>query len=138
MSAWRRKALELFPEHRQWIQDWIQDKKLIFSIYQLFFDLLPIATEAHENQDERTLERIYQYAEWCWRQLKKAPDIHNAVVVAFYEHLGDDKASLRDIPRWLKPDIFGGVRVLFEARLPADQYTRLLTEYNAVNGTGFS
>ncbi len=134
MSAWRRRALELFPEHRQWIQD----KHHTFSIYQLFFDLLPLAREAHRRQDEVTLEKIYAYAAWCWRQLKRAPDIHNAVAVAFYEHLVDDAASLRDIPRWLSPSIFDGIRSLFEVRLSEEQYTKLLAEYNAINGTNFS
>ncbi len=126
--------MELFPEHKQWIQD----EGLTFSIYQLFFDLLPIAREAHQRQDKETLERIYQYAEWCWKQQLRAPEIHNAVAVAFYEHLIDDRSSMRDIPCWLKPDIFDDVKSLFEARLPPEKYHELLADYNATNGTTFS
>lgn len=54
MSVWRRKALELFPEQRRWIED----REQTFSIYQLFFDLLPIALDAHKNQDKQTLCKL--------------------------------------------------------------------------------
>jgi hypothetical protein len=133
MSAWRRLALELFPKQR----NWIQDRNLTFSIYQLFFDLLPIAQEAHNNQDTETLEKIYYYAEWCWKQKNRAADVYNAVAVAFYEHLIDHRSSRKDIPQWIKPEIFNDIRVLFEQRLTADEYQKLLAHYNIVNGTDF-
>ncbi len=132
MSAWRRLALELFPQHREWIAD----PHLTFSIYSLFFDLLPMAVEAHHAQDAALLERIYNYAEWCWKQ-KRAPDIRNAVAVAFYEHLIDDRSSMRDIPRWLAPEVFGEVKGLFEERLAQEEYRALLSRYNASRHTDF-
>ncbi|MFN8441739.1 MAG: hypothetical protein U0175_13250, partial [Caldilineaceae bacterium] len=108
-----------------------------FSIYQLFFDLLPIAYEAHIKQDWNTLDRIYQYAEWCWIQ-NRAPDIQNAVAVAFYEHLVDTAASNRDIPNYIKSWIFKDICTLFEQRMSDNEYQDLLNRYNRANGTHFT
>ena len=133
MSRWRRFALELFPEHR----DWIEDGDTIFSIYQLFFRLLPIVQELHANQDHESLINAYQFAEWCWAQKKTSPDLHNAVGVAFYEHLVDDASSLREIQDWIKPEIFQDVKGLFRARLPPEDYRELVQRYNRTRGTNF-
>jgi hypothetical protein len=133
MSAWRRIALELFPEHR----NWIGDGRETFSIYQFFFEILPITQEAHANQDKNFLARIYQFAEWCWEQKKRAPDIHNAVGVAFYEHLVDHGPSQRDIQNWIKPKIFNDVKVLFKERLLPMEYQDLLKRYNSNHQTHF-
>ena len=45
MAAWRRRALEHFPQLRAELQD--SD----YSIYMLFFDLLPVVREAHDAAD---------------------------------------------------------------------------------------
>lgn len=131
MSAWRRLALELFPEQRQQIQN----KEFTFSIYQLFFDLLPMAQEAHSSGDTDLLKRIYQFAEWCWKQRRRSQDIHNAVAVAFYEHLVDSRVTCEAIPYWLKPEVFKEMLGLFEVRMAPDDYRALLVKYNAVNHT---
>ncbi len=132
MTAWRRVALELFPEHRYWIQD----TRLTFSIWQLFFDLLPMAVEAHHSSDTALLARIYKYAEWAWKQ-KRAPEIQMAASAAFYEHLIDDSSSMHDIPRWLTPEVFDGVKGLFQERLTPEAYGALVRSYNAVHHTKF-
>ncbi len=132
MSTWRRLAIDLFPEHKRMIESDL----LTFSIYQLFFGLLPIAHEAHEAQDWDTLDRIYRYAEWCWKQ-HRAPDVQNAVAVAFYEHMVDTTASNRDIPKYIKPRIFEEIRVLFKQRMSDIDYQDLLNRYNKTNGTHF-
>jgi hypothetical protein len=36
-----------------------------FSIYMVFFDLLPRVRKAHQEGDTETLRRIYGFAEWC-------------------------------------------------------------------------
>jgi hypothetical protein len=69
LPNWRRKALALFPELRPEVQ------RPGFTIYMLFFDLLPMAPEAHEAGDEERLRRIYGFAEWCFEQ--KAKDMWN-------------------------------------------------------------
>lgn len=42
VSAWRRKAIEQFPELRRELNDSVE----MFSVYALWFELLPLASEA--------------------------------------------------------------------------------------------
>jgi len=109
----------------------------MFSVYQLFFDMLPMAQAAHQAQNRDLLERIYQYAEWCWKQKNRADDVYNAVCVAFYEHLVDEAESCAAIPQWIKPEIFADIHDVFEPRMTQDNYHELLARYNAVHRTRF-
>ncbi len=133
MSKWRQLALELFPEH----QEWIKDGRLTNNIYDLFFDLLPLAQEAHRKQDKKLLANIYKFAEWCWMQKKTSPFIHNAVGVAFYEHLVDEDSSLKEIQDWIEPVIFDDVKILFKERMSPEAYQELLKRYNSKHKTKF-
>ncbi len=91
MSAWRRKALESFPDLRH---EFAQSD---VTIYQVFFELLPRVQAAHARSDTLELQRIYDFARWCFQQ--KSEDIWNAAGVAFYEHLVDEPTTLSQIPR---------------------------------------
>jgi len=133
MSAWRRLAIELFPERKRQIQD----ASSTFSIYALFFDLYPMTRNAHRNGDVDFLKRSYQFAEWVWQQKHRSGHVYNAVVVSFYEHLVNDEVTCAAIPDWVKPDIFEDIQDVFEHRLSADKFQALLTRYNAVNQTTF-
>ncbi|MDX1992662.1 MAG: hypothetical protein SF029_09740, partial [bacterium] len=81
MAAWRRKALEAFPDLKTSLND------SQYSPYSLFSDLLPRWRSAHDTGDETTLEAIYDYAAWCMAQ--SASELWNAAGVSFYEHLFD-------------------------------------------------
>lgn len=133
MSAWRRLAIQLFPEERRHIQNtyWT------FSIYALFFDLLPMTVEAHQAGNAHFLRRAYQFAEWCWRQKRRSGYVYGAVCVAFYEHLVDHDPPRSAIPYWLKPEVFEDMQKVFQPRMAEDEYKQLLEAYNAVNHTGF-
>lgn len=131
MSSWRRMALELLPEQK------FQNSRDYFSVYIIFFDLLPLAVRAHQANDEDLLRRIYMYAEWCWTQKDKSSDTYNAVCVAFYEHLVDEDITCQTIPVWIKPEIFEDIRDIFEPRMTADEYQALLLRYNLANQTYF-
>ena len=85
MSAWRRRALSAFPSLRRELQNHE------YSYYQLFFDLLPLAREAHASGDEALLDAVYGFAAWCLCQRRRAGDLANAAAVAFYEHLFDQR-----------------------------------------------
>ena len=111
MSTWRRLALELFPEMRRFIQE--KDT----SYYWVFMDLLPMVVRAHEAEDTSALRRIYRFAEWCFEQRHRAPDLCNAAATAFYEHLVDKPVTLEAIPRWVKPEIFEDMEYEFKRRL---------------------
>jgi hypothetical protein len=96
----------------------------------VFFDLLPLVREAHQEGDTEALRRIYGFAEWCFEQ--KAKDLWNAAGVAFYEHLFDCHRSLwREYVRWLPPRVVEGCWGLWEWRLEAQELAevrRLIAE----------
>lgn len=118
MANWRRKALALFPEMRHDVQ------RPDFSIYMVFFDLLPMCREAHKSGDVETLRRIYGFAEWCFEQ--EAEDMWNAAGVAFYEHLFDGHHSLWEaIVQWLSPRVIEDCWGLWERRLSAQELEEL-------------
>lgn len=110
MASWRRKALALFPEFRD------ETQRPDFSVYQVFFRLLPMLREAHDANDEESLRRIYGFAGWCFDQ--KAKDLWNSAGVAFYEHLFDSHPKLwREFVKWLSPSVIEGCMGLWEWRL---------------------
>jgi hypothetical protein len=117
MAAWRRKALKRFPELRRDLN--APD----YSIYQLFFDLLPMVREGHRDHNCEVLRRIYGFADWCIQQKTKEP--LNAAVVAFYEHLFDEPCLWDDITQWLTPLAIEGCLPCWEARLRPRQFGRL-------------
>ncbi|OAI47654.1 hypothetical protein AYO44_09150 [Planctomycetaceae bacterium SCGC AG-212-F19] len=124
MASWRRKVLTFFPDLRRDVQ------RPGYSIYMVFFDLLPRVREAHQQGDTETLRRIYGFAEWCFEQ--QAKDMWNAAGVAFYEHLFDSHRSLwPEFVRWLSPRVVEGCMGLWERRLPEEtleEVRRLLAE----------
>jgi len=111
MSAWRRKALEAFPELRKQIEN----PEEVFSIYALWFELLPLTRTAHREGDRTTLSRVYEYAEWCSRQ--RPQDLWNSVAVCFYEHLFDEPWMRPLAAPWLSPQIIRDHMTLWEGRL---------------------
>jgi len=57
MSRWRQLALELFPEHKIWIEN----GRETFSIYMLFLKLVPLTYGAHDKQNRQMLVNTYQF-----------------------------------------------------------------------------
>jgi hypothetical protein len=133
MAEWRRRAWELFPEYAR--EFGLEEPET--TIYWVFFDLLPLVRKFHDDNDTIGLSKIYEFAEWCLRQGKRAKDLRNAAGVAFYEHLVDSESTLKQIPQWVKPWAFEQVMELFEARLDASDYSKLLKRYDEHNGTKF-
>ena len=110
MSAWRRKAVELFPERRA-------DIEHAPSIYQLWFELLVDLQHAYRAVplDRDRMERIYAYATWCFAP-KQNQELRGAVAVSFYEHLADFGPARRDLPY----------------RLTREQFTELVPAFRTV------
>jgi hypothetical protein len=121
MSAWRRKALELFPDLRSDIE--APDA----TIYSVFFELLPRCREAHDQANTAELQKIYGFAEWCASQ--KTKDLWNAAGVAFYEHLADSNRTLEAMPRWVRRPIFEDIAGLLEARVGPARMAELRKQY---------
>ena len=103
----------MFPDLRCEVQ------RRDFSVYSVFFDLLPRVREAHQSGDTEMLRRIYGFAEWCFEQ--RAKDLWNSAGVAFYEHLFDSHRSFwGEFVRWLSPRVVEGCWGLWEWRLPPE------------------
>ncbi|MES2773923.1 MAG: hypothetical protein V4722_07050 [Bacteroidota bacterium] len=117
MSVWRQKALACAPELR------IEFEAPDLTPYTVFMELLPITVQAHIDKDNEKLERIYDFAEWCFRQ--KAKDLWNAAAVSFYEHLGDRDETFSEFTRWIKKDIFIDIRGLLTLMNEAEKMKSL-------------
>jgi len=70
---------------------------------------------SHKANSIDHLQKIYDFAEWCFRQ--KSKDLWNAAGVSFYEHLGDYPETRQEMWRWVKPDIYNDIRGLLGLRL---------------------
>jgi hypothetical protein len=127
VSAWRRKALEFLPELRREVN------RKPYTVYWLFFMLLPKARRAHAEQDLNTLHRIYGFAEWCMRQRTIEPG--NAAAVCFYEHLfdGTGQEYWNEIAQLLSPEVVEVAWPLWEFRLSPARF-RELREFLAARG----
>ncbi len=123
MSTWRKKALECLPENRKEFED------PNTSIYLVFSELLPALREAYLSRNTERIKKIYEFAAWCFKQKEK--DFWNAAGVAFYEHLGDNEETLREIPNWVSKEIYEEIRVLLEMRLSKDKINWLDKMYLA-------
>ena len=117
MAAWRRIAIERFPDLRTALQD--RD----YSIYFLFADLRRMAQDAHERRDSVTLRHIYNFAAWCSAQRNK--DLWNAAGVSFYEHLFDRRDQWRAVAPWLSDRMIKDCWGLWELRLSAGELGKL-------------
>ena len=115
MAAWRRRALESFPELHAELNT--RD----FSTYDLFRELVRSAHDAHESGDEARLVSIYGYAEWCFDQKEKA--LWNPAGVSFYEDLlhGRGWGLRRQIMRRIPPRVIRQVWALWERYYSAEQ-----------------
>jgi hypothetical protein len=124
MSVWRRKALALFPE----LKDSLHARG--YSVYQLYFDLLPLERAAHGRGDHEMLRRIYGFAEWCLSQ--SAKELWNSAGVCFYEHLLDEPDLWESVIPWLSPEVVPKVGGLWQARLGEKRYQQVLKRFAAL------
>jgi hypothetical protein len=113
MAAWRRHALELFPTLREDINSGD------YTIYMLYFDLLPMVRDAHDANDRDVLRKIYSFAEWCLAQ--QSEDLWNAAGVAFYEHLFDETGYRPQVAPWLSPKVVEECWSLWKVRLSTQE-----------------
>jgi hypothetical protein len=113
VSAWRRKAIDQFPE----LGKKLNDREEVFSINALWFELLSLTGEALREGDENLLRRIYDFAHWCDSQ---GGELTNAVAVSFYEHLFDARWMRPLVVPWLTQKVIGDIRPLWVARLSSD------------------
>lgn len=113
MSLWRRKAVEMFPELKKDFQ--VGEK----SSYSVFLTLRGLLWDALETNDEDTITKIFQFAEWCSRQ--KAENLWNAAGVSFYEHIFDEWKYRQKVIAWLSPLVITSYKALWEGRLSSER-----------------
>lgn len=104
MASWRRKLLEIAPNLREELGD-----EGIYAAFPLLLEELSVAVRA--GDDER-IRKIFDFAEWCFRQ--PAKDMWNAAGVSFYEHLVDDAEVAKIVGRYLRRETFEEVKCLIE------------------------
>lgn len=92
--------MEYFPDLHRKFSDARFGK---YTIYMLFFDLLPMLWEALTSGDVRRAQRIFEFAEWCSKQ--RTGVIWSAVSVAFYEHLFDRREYWEKVLPYLTADL---------------------------------
>jgi hypothetical protein len=125
VAAWRRRALALFPELRGELNP-ARWRRYGYNYYLLFFDLFAMFREALNVSDEQTLRRIFDFAEWCFCQGRRAPDLNNAVCVCFYEHVFDvAHRDWADVACWLSPAVVEACWTLWEERQNKDEIQKL-------------
>jgi hypothetical protein len=123
MSVWRRKAIECLRELKKELEQ--PDA----SIYEVFSYFLSCAVESHNNKNIEQLRKIYDFAEWCLRQ--NAKDLWNAAGVCFYEHLADNKVTLKEMNKWVSLDTYKKVRELLKLRLDERDFKALDSNYSS-------
>jgi hypothetical protein len=118
VSAWRRKALAIFPELRNQLQGEERD------LYSLFNELEDVAEEAHLSKDSEALRRIHGYAEWCLRQ---GGDLWAPAGMGFYENLFM-RVPWEDIVPWLSPFVIDQIRETWAVLGRERVFERLVNE----------
>ncbi len=100
MSAWRRKAIALFPEHQR------EFEQADYGLFELFLTLMHDLRSAHaaeidDPSADATLQRIYGFAEWCLRQ---GGDLWNRAAIGFFEDVMSGSGIPWDqIAPWISP-----------------------------------
>jgi hypothetical protein len=118
MSAWRRKALAMFPDLRNQLQSEERD------LPSLFNELEDVAELAHQSKDSETLRRIHGYAEWCLRQ---GGDLWVHAGMGFYENLFM-RVPWDEIVPWLSPFVVDQIRETWAVLGRERVFERLVNE----------
>ena len=83
MSAWRARALELFPDMRATIQGADSAGMLWIELCFRFEDHYKNPDISQESPD--LIHNLYLYAVWCTRS--SSDEVSNAATIGFYEHV---------------------------------------------------
>jgi hypothetical protein len=115
MSAWRRRAIEAFPELRKALNDGDE----VPGICALWPKLRPIVEAAHQERDDDFLRRAYAFAEWC--RVQRDKDMWNSVGVSFYEHAFDVPKLRPLVAPWLSAGAIRDNWPAWESRLTPEE-----------------
>jgi len=79
--------------------------------------------KARTNRSHHIVPKIISYLPRCFQQ--KENELWNAAGVAFYEHLGDNEETLKEMSAWVKPTIYTNIRGLLALRLGESEIEKL-------------
>lgn len=121
MSAWRRKAIELLPEHRHLAET--ADTPMF-----LWTELGLVFSKASQHQDIPTLSKLFDYAQWCWKE-SRSDDSINGALIGFYENIPSRKEDWWTVPRFIGTADFIGLEHVFRYFLTNDQFEQFCDFY---------
>jgi hypothetical protein len=124
MSAWRRKAIELLPQHRPLIERAESPMSLWIDLRLRFLD--------HVASGEQAAERaVLGYASWCTAEgAGSGPsDTLTAALVAFYEDLASEKTLWPRFRDWFRPNEFEALVHHFQYHLSDQEFQQLREEF---------
>ena len=126
MAAWRRKALEMFPDRLPMIRE-------PGGVYTLLANLRDALEHTYclDAPDWGFIERVYQFAEWCFGP-RQNQYLRNAVAVSFYEHLPAFGPARPDLARRFTPAMWTELRPLLKQMLPVQDYDAFAAEIHAL------
>ncbi len=98
-----------------------------WSPMSLWIELRREFEKAYRAEDSDRVARIMKYARWCWTA--DSDDTVAAVLCAFFEHLPEDEAIRRDIPRWFSRSEFERLREVFTYHAGSASVAQIEREY---------
>lgn len=111
MSAWRRKAIEMFPHLRNLLNDSQTSVGIVFG------DIEERLEGLYKQGKLTEVKKCFDFVEWCYQQ-KNAPDLHSAASVFYCDHVGYDDEIIREVlVKFLNPSIFSQMENYFRNRL---------------------
>jgi hypothetical protein len=128
MEEWRSKALTSFPELRHEIT---RNQGGPLGLWSDLHLALAAAYQATPINGD-LIQRIYDYAAWCFRQPETGDadtDLSSAAAVGFIESLPLDQRVSDDLYRWLSVEAFEGCESLFRHHLSEEEYRRLHSDF---------
>lgn len=125
MDDWQVEALKRFPELRERINE-NQLGPLV-----LWDDLYLALEKAYEEEpfDEDLIQRIYDYAFWCFQQPETEMDLSSATALGLIESLPLSRRAMDDLHRWMSIETFEGCEALFRYHMSEDEYAKFRTEF---------
>lgn len=123
MSAWRRIALDTFPELRIKIEH-------ADSPMALWIELGSSFQDAFLAGDDDSVRRFFRFAEWCLDTAdQQATDSSTAAWCAFYEHVPRIAGLVEQLHRYLPRSRFVQVEEAFRPHTAAEKFARLRDSY---------
>ena len=126
MSAWRRRAIEVFPERALGI-------KAASSATTLFASLAGDLRATYSGvRDEPDLaDRVFAFAAWCL-QHDQAPVLRRAAIDGLLLHLPNVAPGRHDVALRMPPPMVDELEPLYRSALPAEDFASLMAEIDLV------